>query len=87
MDAAVAGDFSRHVTTEFPDQELIALSESINNRVETGERGRGETGTVLSALAHTDLTYRVTGTHAGEFDRLKQDTDSLADRLTEIVTQ
>jgi methyl-accepting chemotaxis protein len=85
VDAAVQGDFSRRVETEFPDAELNAIAASINNLVETVDRGLGETGEVLAALADTDLTKRVEGQYAGAFNRLKTDTNKVAERLGEIV--
>jgi methyl-accepting chemotaxis protein len=85
VDAAVGGDFSKRVETEFPDDELNAIAASINNLVETVDRGLGETGEVLAALADTNLTKRVEGTYAGAFNRLKTDTNKVAERLGEIV--
>jgi methyl-accepting chemotaxis protein len=87
VDAAVAGDFSRRVDTEFPDAELNAIAQSINNLVATVDRGLGETGDVLSALADTQLTKRVEGSYDGAFARLKTDTNAVAEKLTEIVGQ
>ena len=87
VDAAIAGDFSQRVATEFPDAELNALARSVNDMVETVDRGIAESGEVLSALAMTDLTRRVTGDYQGQFNRLKQNTNSVADRLVEIVGQ
>jgi methyl-accepting chemotaxis protein len=87
VDAAIAGDFSQRVTAEFPDAELNALAGSVNSLVETVDRGLGETGEVLSALAQTDLTKRVSGDYEGAFDKLKTDTNDVADKLTEIVGQ
>ncbi|MEJ2459961.1 MAG: methyl-accepting chemotaxis protein, partial [Novosphingobium sp.] len=87
VDAAIAGDFSRRVETEFPDAELNALARSVNDLVETVDRGIGETGEVLAALADTDLTQRVTGDYQGAFDKLKNDTNAVAGKLTEIVGQ
>ena len=85
--AAVDGDFSRRVAASFPDPELNALAENVNALVETVDRGIGETGRVLSALAHTDLTQRVTGSFKGAFDTLKTDTNAVADKLAGIVGQ
>jgi methyl-accepting chemotaxis protein len=85
VDAAIAGDFSRRVTAEFPDAELNALASSVNELVETVDRGLSETGTVLAALAHADLTRRVSGSYQGAFERLKADTNAVAEKLTEIV--
>ena len=87
VDAAIAGDFSRRVETEFPDAELNALARSVNSLVETVDRGLSETGEVLSALADTNLTRRVRGDYEGAFARLKTDTNAVAEKLGEIVGQ
>ncbi|RYE08469.1 MAG: methyl-accepting chemotaxis protein [Hyphomicrobiales bacterium] len=87
VDAAVAGDFSRRVDTEFPDAELNAIAQSINNLVTTVDRGLGETGDVLAALANTQLGKRVNGDYEGAFARLKADTNAVAEKLSEIVGQ
>ena len=49
-----AGDFTKRVEAKFPDAELNSLASSVNNLVETVDRGLAETGTVLAALAQTD---------------------------------
>ncbi len=85
VDAAIAGDFSHRVEIEFADAELNALAGSINNLVETVDRGIGETGTVLAALANTDLTQRMQGDYQGALGRLKDDTNAVADKLTDVV--
>jgi methyl-accepting chemotaxis protein len=85
VDAAAKGDFSNRIDIEFPDPELNALGKSVNELVETVDRGLDETGQVLAALAQTDLTQRVNGDYHGSFRKLKEDTNALADRLTEIV--
>jgi methyl-accepting chemotaxis protein len=87
VDAAIAGDFTHRVETEFPDAELNAIASSINNLVATVDRGLGETGDVLSALADTNLTKRMHGDYEGAFARLKEDTNAVADKLTDIVSQ
>ena len=46
----------KRVDAEFPDAELNALAHGVNELVETVDRGMSETGEVLAALAHTDLT-------------------------------
>jgi methyl-accepting chemotaxis protein len=85
VDAAVAGDFTKRVEAEFPDRELNVIAASINNLVETVDRGLGETGRVLSALARADLTHRVEGDYSGAFAQLKTDTNAVAEKLGEIV--
>jgi len=63
VDAAVAGDFDKRVTAEFPDPELSSLATGINALVESVRRGLGETGAVLAAVAEADLTRRVNGAY------------------------
>src|SRR5690606_21023977 len=87
VDAAIAGDFSKRVHAQFPDPELNALATSVNNLVDTVDRGIAETGQVLAALADTDLTKRMDGDYQGSFAKLKTDTNAVADKLTEVVTQ
>jgi methyl-accepting chemotaxis protein len=87
VDAAVAGDFTRLVDVEFPDPELNALAASVNNLVATFNRGVSEIGLVLGAMAQTDLTLRMHGEYEGAFAKLKNDTNAVADKLTEVVTQ
>lgn len=87
IDAASNGDFTKHVDTDFPEKALNDLASGVNNLVQTVDRGIDETGEVLSALARTDLTQRVTGNYQGAFLKLKQDTNAVADNLTDIVGQ
>ncbi|MGV8856882.1 MAG: methyl-accepting chemotaxis protein [Devosia sp.] len=87
VDAAIAGDFSRRIETKFQDLELNSLADSINNLVQTVDRGMAETGIVLAALAETNLTKRVKGDYKGAFAKLRDDTNAVADKLTDIVEQ
>ncbi|WP_338721206.1 methyl-accepting chemotaxis protein [Devosia sp. XK-2] len=87
VDAAVAGDFGRRVATQFPDEELNVLASSVNNLVSTVDRGVTEVGSVLGALANTDLTRRMEGDYEGALAKLKDDTNAVADKLNEVVGQ
>ncbi|MGV8833534.1 MAG: methyl-accepting chemotaxis protein [Devosia sp.] len=87
MQAASAGNFAERVPTNFSDSELNGLAESVNGLVETVDRGLAETGTVLSAIANTDLTQRVTGDYQGAFGALKNNTNAVAEKLADIVAQ
>ncbi len=85
--AGVAGDLSRRIDAQFDDRELTSLADGVNRLMDTMDRGVSETGTVLAAMAQTDLTHRVTGNFQGAFARLKNDTNAVADKLSEIVGQ
>ncbi|MEO5804898.1 methyl-accepting chemotaxis protein [Devosia sp.] len=87
VDAAIGGDFSKRVTAQFADAELNALALSVNRLVETVDAGLAETGSVLAALADTDLTQRMHGTYAGSFAKLQADTNAVGDKLSDVVSQ
>ncbi|WP_421762089.1 methyl-accepting chemotaxis protein [Devosia sp.] len=86
VDAALAGDFSRRVSDKFSDPELVALANSVNNLMATVDRSINETGEALAALARADLTHRMAGDYQGALGRLKDDTNAVGDKLTEVVT-
>jgi methyl-accepting chemotaxis protein len=85
--AAVAGDFSKRVVTTYVDAELRQLGDTVNSLLTTVDRSITETGSVLSALAAADLTRRMEGEYAGALDQLKNDTNAVADRLADVMTQ
>ncbi len=87
VDAAISGDFTKRVEASFPDAELNQLAKSVNNLVDTVDRGIGETGNVLASLSNMDMTRRMEGTYEGAFAKLKDDTNAVAEKLTEIVGQ
>ena len=85
--AAILGDFSRRIPIKYADPELNTLAQSVNNLVETVDRGVSETGQVLAALAEADLTKRMNGQYAGALARLKDDTNAVGDKLADVVSQ
>jgi len=87
VDAAIAGDFSKRVHAQFPDAELNSLAGSVNKLVETVDRGLTETGEVLSHLAQADLTHRMDGQYQGAFAKLSEDTNGVAEKLSEVMGQ
>ncbi len=85
--AAISGNFTNRVEASFADDELNQLAGQVNNLVETVERGLSETGKVLATLAEADLTQRVNGEYEGAFADLKNDTNAVAEKLSDIVGQ
>ena len=85
--AAGRGDFSHRIPTGYGQDNLNQLASTVNNLMETIDRGLSETGEVLAAVAGTDLTRRVVGEYEGAFLNLKQDTNAVADKLADIVIQ
>lgn len=85
VSAAVAGDFSARIEKQFGQPDLDDVARLVNELIQTVDRGIGETGEVLSAMAADDLSRRMTGQYQGAFDRLKSDTNALADRFSDVV--
>ncbi len=87
VEAAGGGDLAARVATDFADPELNTLASSINQLLSTIQTSVSETGDVLAALAEADLTRRKEGNYQGEFARLKDSTNTVAERLSDIVGQ
>ena len=87
VNAAVDGDFTQRIRLTAADEDLQAVANNVNNLLSTVDEGVSETGTVLSALAEADLTLRMKGSYKGAFDKLKSDTNAVADKLSDIVGQ
>ncbi len=85
--SAVAGDFSARVKASFADSELNGLAGTVNTLLETIDRSVTETEMVLAALARADLTQRMQGEYQGAFARLKDNTNTVAEKLSDIVGQ
>jgi len=81
---ATAGDFTARISGKSAP-ELQSLASSVNTLIATFDRSISETGETLAAMAQSDLTRRVTGDYQGSFARLKADTNTLAEKLTDVV--
>ncbi|MGB0682169.1 MAG: nitrate- and nitrite sensing domain-containing protein [Magnetovibrionaceae bacterium] len=84
-DAAGAGDLTVRLDTAGKEGELLAVCESLNRMVGVVELGLGEIGDVVSALSQGDLNIRMESDYEGAFDRLKKDSNVMAEKLSEIV--
>ncbi len=87
VNAALKGDFTQRIETEFADPELNSLARGINDLISMMDGSIADTGRVLSALAQLDLTLRMEGEYEGALKRLKDDTNRVADELTAAVTK
>ena len=83
--AATEGEFSARIKTRYDREDLDRLADNMNALMSGVEHGVKEIGLTLEAIAHDDLTRRVTSEFHGAFSHLKNNTNAVADRLTEIV--
>ncbi|PXA99181.1 chemotaxis protein [Nostoc sp. 3335mG] len=87
VEAAMAGDFSRSITTSFDDEDITRIARNFNAMVASVRTGLADAGAVLGALADTNLTQRMSGEHHGAFLELQTDMNRVADTLTDVVTR
>ncbi|RYE71742.1 MAG: methyl-accepting chemotaxis protein, partial [Oxalobacteraceae bacterium] len=87
VEATVEGDFSRRIEGRFGDADIDRISTNFNGMLETVSAGLTEAGHVLAALARTDLTQRMEGSYRGAFASLRDDTNGVADTLSNVVGQ
>ncbi|MCW5720598.1 MAG: HAMP domain-containing protein [Devosia sp.] len=85
--AALAGDFSQSITGQFDDDDITRIARNFNAMVGSVRNGLADAGSVLAALADTDLGQRMDGEHQGAFLELKTDLNRVADTLTDVVTR
>jgi len=85
--ATLRGDLSKRIDAEFTDGDIRRIASNFNGLMDTVASGLSQAGDVLSALAHADLTRRMEGAYQGEFARLKDSTNTVAEKLTDIVGQ
>jgi methyl-accepting chemotaxis protein len=85
--ATLKGDLSQRIDAHFADADIERIASNFNGLMDTVASGLNEAGDVLEALAEADLTRRMDGSYEGEFARLKNNTNTVAEKLTDIVTQ
>ena len=83
--SAVDGDFSNRVDTDFADEELSSLAESVNTLVESVELGIAATGDALARVADGDLTKEMDGQFKGAFKDLQNNTNLMIKSLKTLV--
>jgi methyl-accepting chemotaxis protein len=87
IEKAIAGDFSARLATRFGDPEIDRIAGNLDGMLDSIEEALDEADRVLSAMARADLRDRMSGDYRGAFSRLKQSTNSVADKIESITMQ
>ena len=82
---AMEGDFAGRIDDRFGDAEIDRISDNLNGMLGTIEDALTEAERVLGALAVADLRDRMLGSYSGAFAKLKTSTNSVAEKLEDIV--
>jgi methyl-accepting chemotaxis protein len=87
VSSAQRGDLSSRGDASQFHGNYAALVSSVNALVDAMATPVNETNQVLGRLADRDMTVRVTGTYQGDFDRIKQAVNEVAETLDEALQQ
>ncbi|MFT5161669.1 MAG: methyl-accepting chemotaxis protein, partial [Alteromonadaceae bacterium] len=85
--AAGAGDLTNRIEETGKSGFFLNLAGGLNQLVSIAEGVINETATMLNAMAHGNLTNRITSDYQGAYNKLKSDANGTADKLTEIITR
>lgn len=85
VSAAGLGDFTRQINPENKEGFFANLSRGLNELVNTIEIALNDIRRMLGAMARGDLSERITRDYQGTFGQLKDDANSTADKLTDII--
>jgi methyl-accepting chemotaxis protein len=83
--SAVAGDFAKRLGTDGKHGFMLALSHSINSLCENVDRVLNDLMAMFGALAEGDFRRRITADYQGSFATLKNDANTMADRVGQII--
>jgi methyl-accepting chemotaxis protein len=85
--AAVAGDFSKRVALEGKDGFILNLGREMNVLCENVATTMEDMAQMFSALAEGDFSRRITADYQGIFGILKNDANSMADRIATTISE
>ena len=83
--AAGQGDFSRRLSLDGKTGFFATMSSSMNDLIETSERGLTDVSDLLAAFADGDLTKRIERNYEGLFGRVKDNANSTAENLARVM--
>ncbi|MEI7536986.1 MAG: methyl-accepting chemotaxis protein [Comamonadaceae bacterium] len=85
--AATRGDFTQRIALEAKKGFFLQMAQSINDLLETSDRGLQEVMRMLASLARGDLSYKITNECQGAFGQLKDDANATSDQLKDILVR
>ncbi|VUD56408.1 Methyl-accepting chemotaxis protein II [Thalassocella blandensis] len=87
VQAAGLGDFTKQLSIDGKSGFFLNLGKGLNNLVSTVEVALNDILRMLGAMSRGDLSERVTREYQGAFGQLKDDANTTADKLTEIISK
>ena len=85
VEAAIEGEFSKRVNTQFSDRILNELAQNINQLLCVVDQGLSGTGKVLGRIADGDLSQRMEGDYRGAFGNLQDSVNNMMGSLKSLI--
>jgi methyl-accepting chemotaxis protein len=87
VQAAVAGDFSQRLSTAGKKGFMLNLANAMNGLNDNTGKALNDFAAMLSALAEGDMTQRINANYQGMFDQLKNDANTMAERIGSTIAE
>ena len=87
VQAAVAGDFSKRVALDGETGLVLNVGTAINSLCDNVAKALNDLIEMLGALAEGNLSQRITAEYQGDFAELKNNANTAAERIGQIVGQ
>jgi methyl-accepting chemotaxis protein len=87
VEAAAAGDLTKRIDINGKTGFFQKLGEGMNGLLDAVGSATGEVVSMMSALAHGNLSRRIAGDYQGQLLTLKSDANATADKLAQVVGQ
>ena len=87
VQSAVAGDFSKRVALDGKTGLVLNVGTAINSLCDNVAKALNDLIEMLSALAEGNLSQRITAEYQGDFAELKNNANTAAERIGQIVGQ
>lgn len=87
INSAKAGDLTQRINSESTQGFFLCLGTAVNELLGVTERAINDTATVMSAVAHGDLSSTIDAEYEGSFGQLKSDVNTTIHKLTEVVNE
>lgn len=81
------GDLETRVDETGKEGFFLRLAQGLNSLVKIVDDAVSDTAQMLDAMANGDLSKRIEKEYQGSFDKLKQDANTTADKLTDVINR
>jgi methyl-accepting chemotaxis protein len=85
--AAVAGDFSKRIPLDGKKEFMLNLAKTMNSLCDNVARVLSDLVRMFGALANGDLTQRITADYHGNFAVLKDNANTMAERIGATIAE